>query len=135
VAIAVWGPRAANPWLGVLLDCIEEVTGLVLPPPGMPGPLALSDTHELVARFTDTGFVDITTDTVSVPLYSDSFDAWWTRNLTVAGPVVGVVNGLDAETRSRLRTRLQAAVAPYTRADGALELPGVAVVLTARRSQ
>ena len=61
-----------------------------------------------------------------------SFDAWWTRNLTLAGPVVGILDGLDDATRTRLRDTARSAAAAYE-TDGALELPGVALVLTARR--
>ena len=44
----------------------------------------------------------------------------------------GILNRLDNATRSRLRETVRAAVAPYE-ADGALELPGLAVVVTGRR--
>jgi SAM-dependent methyltransferase len=132
VAIAVWGPRQDNPWLGLLLDTITEVTGVVVPPPGVPGPFALSDAGVLRQLFVDAQFTDVTIDRVAAPLRAPSFDAWWTRNLTVAGPVVAFLNGLDDATRSRLRDTVHTAVARYE-TDGALELPGVASVLTARR--
>jgi len=53
-------------------------------------------------------------------------------NLTAAGPVVNILNRLDDDTSNRLQAIVRAAVAPYGR-DGALELPGQALVLTARR--
>ena len=70
---------------------------------------------------------------MAAPLRSASFDAWWTRNLTVAGPVVAILNGLDDAARTELRDAVRAAVARYE-TDGALELPGVAIVLSGRRS-
>ena len=133
VAVAVWGPRADNPWLGVLLDTITEVTGIVAPPPGFPGPFALSDEGGLRQLFAGAGFIDLAVDHVAAPLRSASFDAWWTRNLTVAGPVVAILNGLDDAARTELRDAVRAAVARYE-TDGALELPGVANVLSGRRS-
>jgi hypothetical protein len=132
VAVAVWGPRHDNPWLGVLLDTITEVTGIVAPPPGVPGPFALSDEAGLHRLFVDGGFVDLAVDHVAVPLRAPSFDAWWARNLTVAGPVVAILKGLDDPVRTTLRDAVRAAVSGYE-TDGALELPGVALVLTARR--
>jgi SAM-dependent methyltransferase len=131
VAIAVWGPRRDNPWLGLLLDTITEITGIVVPPPGVPGPFALSDTDVLRRLFIDARFIDVTVDRVATPLRAPSFDAWWQRNLTLAGPVVAILNGLDDETRTRLRSAVHTAVSAYE-TDGALELPGMALVLTAR---
>jgi hypothetical protein len=50
----------------------------------------------------------------------------------VAGPAADILNRLDDASRSRLRDTVRAAVARYE-SDGALELPGLAVVLTGRR--
>jgi ubiquinone/menaquinone biosynthesis C-methylase UbiE len=133
VAVAVWASRQDNPWLGLLLDAITEATGIVVPPPGVPGPFALSHDQELQQLFIGAGFSDITLEHVATPLRAPSFDAWWTRNLTIAGPVVGVLNGLDDTTRARVRAAVYGAVSVYE-TDGALELPGSAVVLTGSRS-
>jgi hypothetical protein len=65
-------------------------------------------------------------------LRAPSFDAWWNRNLTVAGPVVAVLKRLDDATRARLQENLRESVARYE-TEGALELPGVAHLVTARR--
>jgi SAM-dependent methyltransferase len=132
VAIAVWGEREDNPWLGLLLDGITEVTGVVVPPPGAPGPFALADVDRLRGLFAGAGFTDITCDRVAASLRSPSFDAWWARNLTVAGPVVGLLNGLDDRTHTRLQDTVRAKVARYT-VDGVLDLPGVALVVAGRR--
>jgi hypothetical protein len=131
-AVAVWASRRDNPWLGVLLDTITQVTGIDVPPPGMPGPFALSDADGLRQLFASAGFTGLTLDHVAAPLRSPSFDAWWTRNLTLAGPAADILNRLDNATRSRLRDTVRAAAAPYE-SHGALELPGLAIVLTGRR--
>ena len=39
VALAVWGPRERNPWLGVVLDAVSAQVGAPVPPPGDPGPV------------------------------------------------------------------------------------------------
>jgi SAM-dependent methyltransferase len=131
--VAVWGPRSENPWLGVLLDTITEVTGIVVPPPAAPGPFALSDATELRDLFSDGGFGDLAIDRVSAPLRAPSFSAWWNRQLKVAGPVIAVVNRLDDATRTRLHDTAQVATSRYA-TNGALELPGLALVLAGRRS-
>ena len=43
VAIAVWGPRERNPWLGLVLDAVSDQLGAPVPPPGIPGPFSLDD--------------------------------------------------------------------------------------------
>ena len=107
--VAVWGPRSENPWLGVLLDTITEVTGIVVPPPAAPGPFALSDATELRDLFSDAGFGELAIDRVSAPLRAPSFSAWWNRQLKVAGPVIAVVNRLDETTRTWLHDTAQVA--------------------------
>jgi SAM-dependent methyltransferase len=36
VALAVWGPRERNPWLGLVLDAASAQLGKPVPPPGVP---------------------------------------------------------------------------------------------------
>src|SRR5215211_3139627 len=55
VALAVWGPRERNPWLGTVLDAVSAHVGAPIPPPGMPGPFSLSDAGELEALLTRAG--------------------------------------------------------------------------------
>ena len=43
VALAVWGPRERNPWLGVVFDTVSAQLGTPVPPPGVPGPFSLED--------------------------------------------------------------------------------------------
>ena len=131
-AIAVWGPRQENPWLGIVLDAVGAVTGHHVPPPGMPGPFALHDRHHLEAILANAGFVDITTELVSTPLHSPAFEAWWTRTTALAGPVASIIGRLDPLRRAALRDRLRDAVVPYTTAAG-IELPGLTLLATARR--
>jgi len=40
----------------LLLDAITDVTGIAVPPPGVPGPFALADADRLRQLFADTGF-------------------------------------------------------------------------------
>ena len=130
VAVAVWGARRDNPWLGLLIDAITEVTGIVVPPPGVPGPFALGDRDRLRALFADRGSrrspARARRGAAAHPIVRHR----WNRNLTVAGPVVRLLVGLDDDTRARVRDTVRAAVAPYG-GDGPLELPGLAIVLSA----
>ena len=42
-ALAVWGPRASNPWLTVVSRRSSDQLGRTVPPPGFPGPFSLAD--------------------------------------------------------------------------------------------
>jgi SAM-dependent methyltransferase len=132
-AIAVWGPRERNPWLGLVLDAVSAQVGAPVPPPGTPGPFSLSDEHELAAVLSRAGLHDVQVTEEPVPVRAATFDEWWERTTALAGPLAKILAALPAEAAEALRTRAHAAVAPYETPDG-LELPGVTLLAIARRS-
>jgi ubiquinone/menaquinone biosynthesis C-methylase UbiE len=131
VAASVWGRRDRNPWLGVVFDAVTAETGFPVPPPGLPGPFALSDPSQLAGLLTAAGFADVRIEEVAVSLRAPSFEWWWTRTASVAGPLATILAGLPAPARDALTGRLRAAVAGYITSAG-LELPGVALVASGR---
>jgi SAM-dependent methyltransferase len=130
--IAVWGPQAANPWLGVVFDAVTAVTGFPVPPPGIPGPFALADEARLHEMFSAAGFDDVVTSRLPTPLHASSFEAWWARTRAIAGPLSAMLARLDSATNDALEARLRAAVAAYTTPAG-LDLPGLTLLVSARR--
>jgi ubiquinone/menaquinone biosynthesis C-methylase UbiE len=132
LAVAVWGPRQENPWLDVLFDAVTTVTGFPVPPPGMPGPFALSDEANLRELFVAAGFADVVIERRPTPLRSPSFDAWWSRTAALAGPIAAMLSRLDADTAAAIENQLRIAVAPYTRASG-LDLPGLCLVASGHK--
>jgi ubiquinone/menaquinone biosynthesis C-methylase UbiE len=130
--ISVWGPRERNPWLAIVFDAVSEQVGEPVPPPGVPGPFALDDADRFGAILRDAGFeVDVTEE--PVPLRAATFDEWWRRTSTIAGPLARRVQALSPDAARELEDRLRDAVAPYVAGDG-VELPGVALVASARRA-
>jgi len=87
VALAVWGPRERNPWLGVVFDAVSAELGHPVPPPGVPGPFSLEDSGELAALLSDAGLADVVVGELPVPLRAGSFEEWWTRTCALAGPL------------------------------------------------
>src|SRR4051812_18712414 len=73
-AVAVWGARERNPWLGVLFDAVTERLGAPVPPPGLPGPFSLTDPDALTAHLTAAGLDGVAVEEVPVPLVTRSFD-------------------------------------------------------------
>jgi SAM-dependent methyltransferase len=164
VAVAVWGPRDANPWLGLAFDAVTAVTGFPVPPPGVPGPFALADADHLAGLLAAAGadasadadagaaegagggtgagvsaranrlLVDVAVAAVDVPMATPSFDAWWTRTRAVAGPLARILAGLPDDSRHAIEDHARAATARHARPDGSLVLPGLNLVAGARRA-
>lgn len=132
VAVVVWGPRERNPWIGILMDSVSEQLGAPVPPPGIPGPFALSDAEGLRNMIRESDLEDAEVTTLDVPLRVASFDEWWRRAVALAGPLAKVIESLPGETLSAIRERADQAASHHRTADG-LVFPGVALLASARR--
>ena len=133
VAVAVWGPRARNPWLGVMFDAVSAQLGTPVPPPGVPGPFALDDPGRLARLLAGAELSDVVVTEVPTPLRDISFDAWWTRTAALAGPLARRLAALPEHARGQLRARLAEAVRPYQTPTG-LDFPGVSLVAAGCRA-
>jgi SAM-dependent methyltransferase len=133
VAVSVWGPRSRNPWLGLLFDAAAEVLGRPVPPAGIPGPFSLGEPGQLAAAFAGSGFADITMEEIAVDARATSFDDFWNRTSALAGPLSKVLASVPQAAQESLKARLRQAFEPYE-IDGALKIPGVALVTGGRRS-
>jgi ubiquinone/menaquinone biosynthesis C-methylase UbiE len=131
VAVAVWGPRERNPWLGVVFDAVSALTGAQVPPPGVPGPFALDDADRLAGILAGVGLEDVAVTELPVPLRAASFEEWWSRTTAIAGPLASRLAALPEPARQALRVRLQEDTRPYLTADG-LEIPGVTLLASGR---
>ena len=133
MALAVWGPRERNPWLGLLFDAASAEVGRQLPPPGGPGPFALADADLLARTLRQAGLAGVVVEDLSVPTRTASFHEWWTRTTALAGPLSEVLAGMPGERREALEVRLRHDLRPYLVEAGGLDLPGVTLLATARR--
>jgi ubiquinone/menaquinone biosynthesis C-methylase UbiE len=133
VALAVWGPRARNPWLGIVFDAVSAQLGAPVPPPGVPGPFSLDNPDTLERLLTDAELADVAVTQVPTPLRDASFDTWWTRTSSLAGPLAKRLAALPPDARRQLRARLTEAVRPYQTPTG-LHFPGVSLLAAGRRA-
>ena len=131
-AASVWASRERNPWLAVVMDAVAAEVGSPMPPPGLPGPFALEDADRLRGLVVDAGFAAAELSELSVPLHDVSFDEWWTRRSSLAGPISVRLAAMSDEERARLSSRLREAVRPYESGAG-LDFPGLALVVSGRR--
>jgi SAM-dependent methyltransferase len=132
-ALAVWGPRERNPWLGMVLDAVSAQLGAPVPPPGIPGPFSLADAARLAAILRGADLTDVTVRELAVPLRAASFEEWWKRTSALAGPLSKILGSLHEHAVGEIRARLREAVRPYEKGQ-ALELPGVTLVAAGRRA-
>lgn len=133
VAVAVWGPRERNPWLGIVFDTVSAQVGKPVPPPGIPGPFSLDDADGLVDLLFDAGLSDVAVSELSTPLRAGSFEEWWTRTSSLAGPLANVLASLPEPGKQALRARLREAIGAYETPTG-LEFPGFTLLATGRRA-
>jgi SAM-dependent methyltransferase len=132
VAIAVWGPRERNPWLGLVFDAVSAQTGRPVPPPGVPGPFSLGDSATVVALLADAGLAGVQISELPTPLRAGTFEEWWARTSALAGPLAKILAALPEGAAQALRERLRDAVRPYTTPSG-LEIPGLTLIASARQ--
>jgi len=132
-ALAVWGPRSRNPWLGIIFDAVADQTGEPVPPPGIPGPFSLDDAERFARVLTDAGLTAVEVGEVGVPYTASSADEWWTRTVALAGPLAQRLASLPVPAAAALRDHAESAVAVYDTGAG-LTIPGVSLVAGATKS-
>ena len=129
-AVAVWGPRELNPWLGLLFDAVGEGLGQPIPPPGAPSPFALDDPGGLGAAMVGGGLSNVEVEEVTVPFRAGSVDEWWNWTTALAGPVARKIATLPTPAADAIRRRAGGLVAEYETPDG-IEIPGLSLVASA----
>lgn len=132
VALAVWGPREANPWLAIVLEAVSAELGRPVPPPGVPGPLSLGDAGKLAALLSGAGLSHVAVSELPVPLRASSSDEWWERTCALTGPLGSITASLPEDAKRALRARALEASRAYETADG-LEFPGMTLLAGGRR--
>jgi ubiquinone/menaquinone biosynthesis C-methylase UbiE len=132
VALSVWGPRAENPWLGIVFDAMSAQLGVPMPPPGIPGPFSLDDRDRLAGVFAHRDLDSVEIREVSTPYNATSAEEWWARTAALAGPLAERLAALPDPAKKALFARAVEALRPYETATG-LVIPGLALVAAAQR--
>ena len=132
-ALAVWGPRVRNPWLGVLADAVQEHIGSPVPPPGVPGPFSLGADGALASTLASAGFEQVVVEEVAVPTHDASFEDYWQLRTDLAGPLKRLLGGLPPQDRAAIKQTVRSRLSRYQTSAG-LEIPGVAYIGFGRRA-
>jgi SAM-dependent methyltransferase len=132
VALSVWGPRAENPWLGVVFDAVSAQLGVPTPPPGIPGPFSLDDRDRLASVLVHPHLAAVEIHELPAPYHAVSADEWWARTAALAGPLAERLAALPEPAAKALLDRAREGVRPYETAAG-LAIPGLALVAAAQK--
>jgi SAM-dependent methyltransferase len=123
VGLAVWDALELNPW--ALLPGVELLErGLIEPPQeGAPGPFALGDKQRVRDLLEAAGFDDVWVEPLDLTQRASSFDEFWETTLDIARVFHDAVLARPQSEVAEIRDSLAARFAPYTAADGTLEIP------------
>jgi SAM-dependent methyltransferase len=131
ISIAVWGPRARNPWIKLVQEQLERF-GVAQPvDDSLPGMFALSDAGSLVDLLGAAGFVEPVVEEVELRWVSSSLDERWDEMVETSVSLPGALRELSPAAHYELREAVDEALAPYVAGDGSVSLPGLSLVAAA----
>lgn len=133
VALAVWDAIARNPWALLPAQELMERPPTERPPAGEegPGPFALGDAERLTGLLEEGGFVEVDVQALDLVRRQTSFADLWETTLDLSRGFHDAVMSRPAEEIAEIETSLAERFAPYTAADGSLEIPARTLVAAA----
>ncbi|HEY3187642.1 MAG TPA: methyltransferase domain-containing protein [Solirubrobacteraceae bacterium] len=133
VALAVWGEPADNAWIMLTMRVVMEHVSA--PPPDLdaPGLWAFRDHDRLRGMLGNAGLAGVKVETLNTAERFSSLDEAWQYLSDIAGPLQALLASLSAEDLVTVRERLADETAPFTAADGSLELPAAINIAVATR--
>jgi SAM-dependent methyltransferase len=126
VALAVWATIEHNPW--ALLPALELSERVLAPSPqaaeGRPGPFAFGHERRLVDLIEQAGFAELQLRELELVRRHDSFEDMWEATLDLSRNFHDAVLSQPEPEIESIRVSLAERFAPFTAADGTLEIPG-----------
>jgi SAM-dependent methyltransferase len=118
LVLLTWQGPGANEWFCKLSAALSAGRALPVPPPGAPGPFALSDPDRVHAILTRAGFTAVELHTTSAPMWfgHDTDDA----NRFVLGLMGWMLQGLDEGGRDCALDSLRATLAAHSIVHGVM---------------
>jgi len=111
----------------------ERATGSADSSTGDSTPFSLEDPDKLAGLLSDAGLSEVVVGELPTPYHAASFEEWWERSSSLAGPLGQKLASLPEAGAQGLRARAREAISAYETPNG-LEFPGVSLVAAARRT-
>lgn len=122
-AAAVWGPRDRSPFSTVTQGTIQEALNTPAPPPGTPGTFSLSDPNLLLQVFTESGYIEVQTDSVDIVFEYNSVKEFVHERYTTSASIRATLAAVPEEQQAAIWRRVEERTAEYTDPDGIIRLP------------
>jgi SAM-dependent methyltransferase len=134
VALAVWDTLASNPW--ALLPAQELIARGLAPQPDPaaappPGPFALAEPGRVQELLEQAGFVEARIEALELVRRQASFTELWETTLDLSRNFHDAVLSRPAAEIAEIEASLSERFAPYTAADGTLEIAARTLVASA----
>jgi SAM-dependent methyltransferase len=131
LALAVWEAIQLNPW--ALLPAQELIERGVVPSPseGQPGPFALGSRSRVSELLAEAGFAEIHVQSMDLERRHTSFEDLWEATLDLSRSFHDAVLARPGPEVAEIKASLAQRFAPYTAADGSLEVPGRTLLASA----
>jgi SAM-dependent methyltransferase len=131
--LGVWSEPEENPWIMLPLQVLMDHFDAPAPDLDAPGLWAFRDHDRLRGMLANAGLGGVKVETLSARERFASLEEAWQFLADIAGPLQGLIASLSPEDTEKVKGQLAEATAPYTAADGSLELPAAVNVAVATR--
>jgi SAM-dependent methyltransferase len=134
VALAVWDSIERNPW--ALLPTQELIerdasAGRLGTESGVPGPFALGSAERVGELLEQAGFAEGRVQALDLHRRHASFEEFWDSTLDLSRGLHDAILDRTEPEIAEIRAGLAERFAPYTAADGSLDIPGRTLVASA----
>lgn len=123
ITLAVWDLPERNPWATVPQEALMQRGLTQSRAADAPGMFALSASGLLRELLEDAGFTEVEVEPISMPRSYTSVTAWIDETIDLSRSFRSVWTQLEEPDRDVLRGAIAELAAPFTAADGTLQLP------------
>jgi len=124
VALAAWTEPADNPWASAPMAELLAMGAIEQPDLDAPNMFAFRDPQRIGTLLEEAGFTEIAVEQIEIAFRFASLDDWWDTQLDISTSLGSAVGALTPAQRDDLRDAIDARLAQYVAADGAVALPG-----------
>jgi enediyne biosynthesis protein CalE5 len=129
LAASVWGAQPDVQFSAAFPVILRELE-LPPPPPGRPGPFALSDPEKLAALAAEAGFREVETGTLSVVFETDTPEEYSEFIRDVAPQLTTLLNGRSAAVKERVLGKVVEAYRQFLNQEGRVSTDNQALWVT-----